>query len=218
MYFASRVQAGRMLANHLVQKYRYENCAVVALDDGGVVVGSQIAIALHCVLTMLPISEIHLPREPVSLAGITVSGTMAYNPSYSRGEVEEMTNEFRGLIEQEKMAEMHKINRLMGQGGTIGRELLRGQNIILVSDGFKDAFSLDVAAEFLKPIAVEKLIVAAPLSSISAVDRMHILADEIYCLSVVAEYMDTPHYYDKQDIPDQETIVKTIENIILHWQ
>ena len=31
------------MADQLVAKYRYENCAVVALSKGGVVVGEQIA-------------------------------------------------------------------------------------------------------------------------------------------------------------------------------
>ena len=68
MYLASRVQAGRMLAAQLAKKYRYENCAVVALDDGGVMVGAQIATQLHCVLTLLMSAEIKLPQEPMAVA------------------------------------------------------------------------------------------------------------------------------------------------------
>ena len=43
MYFESRSAAGQLLAAQLVEKYRYENCAVVALSEGGVLVGEQIA-------------------------------------------------------------------------------------------------------------------------------------------------------------------------------
>ena len=57
--------AGRSYAgDQLVKKYRYENCAVLALDDGGVMVGAQIATQLHCVLTLLMSEEIKLPQEP----------------------------------------------------------------------------------------------------------------------------------------------------------
>src|ERR1700727_1681004 len=100
MYFASRLQAGRMLAAQLTKKYRYENCAVVALDDGGVMVGAQIASELHCVLMLMLSSEINLPREPDAVAGITVGGTVAYNQRYSQGEIDELVGEYRGLIEQ----------------------------------------------------------------------------------------------------------------------
>jgi putative phosphoribosyl transferase len=218
MYFASRVQAGRMLAGQLVPKYRYENCAIVALSDGGVMVGAQIAAQLHCVMTMLLISEINLPREPEALAAITQTGTLAYNPKFSDGEVAEMVGEYRGLVEQEKMTQMSAMNKLIGQGGLISRDLLRGHTVILVDDGLPDGFRLDVAAEYLKPIATEKLLVATPLASLKAVDHMHVLADEIYCLSVIEDFMDTDHYYEKHDVPDHETAVQTIQNIILHWQ
>lgn len=217
MYFASRLQAGRMLASQL-EKYRYENCVVVALNDGGVVVGAQIASGLHCALTMLLSSEIMLPREPEAIAGITESGNVAYNSQYSSGEVDELTSEYFGLIEQEKLTQLSQLHRLVGGGGTIERNLLKNHNVILVSDGLKNGFPVDLACEFLKPIAIEKLIVAVPFASVKAVDRMHVQADELYCLSAIADYYDTDHYYDKNDVPDHDTVLKTIQNIVLKWQ
>lgn len=218
MYFASRVQAGRMLAGELVPKYRYENCAVIGIGDGGVMVGAQIASQLHCVLTMLMIEEIHLSREPVAIGGMLEDGTFSYNQAMSPGELEELTSEYHGVIDQERLTVFHKMNGLLGSGGLINRDLLRGHNIILVSDGFKDSFTLDMALNFLKPIRIEKLIVATPLASVQAIDRMHITADEINCLSVVEDYMDTDHYYDTQDVPDHQTVIETIEKIVLQWQ
>ena len=207
-----------MLASQLSEKYRYENCAVVALNDGGVMVGAQIAVRLHCVLTLLLSSEITLPREPDAIAGITAGGTVAYNHRYSSGEIDELAGEYSGLIEQEKLVQMHDMNKLLGAGGTIDTELLKGRNIILVSDGLKTGFAVDLAYEFLKPIAIEKLVIAVPFASVQAVDRMHILADDLYCLSVIEDYIDTDHYYDKHDVPSHDTVLKIIEEIILKWQ
>lgn len=207
-----------MLAGQLVPKYRYENCAVVALNDGGVMVGAQIASQLHCVLSMVLSEEITLPREPDAIAGITSEGKVAYNHRYSDGEIDELVGEYFGLIEQEKLTSLSHMNQLLGSGGLTDRRFLKGHNIILVADGLESSFKLDLAAEFLKPIAIEKLIVAVPFASVQAVDRMHILADEIYCLSVIEDYISTDHYYDVRDVPDHETVVKTIEEIILKWQ
>lgn len=218
MYLASRVQAGRMLAAQLVKKYRYENCAVMALDDGGAMVGAQIAAQLHCVLTLLMSAQIKLPQEPVAVAGITSSGTLSYNPAYSEGEISELAGENFGYIEQQKLVQMHDLNSLVGSSGTIDKRLLRGHNVIVVTDGVKDGFLIDLAYEFLKPIKLEKLIFAVPLSSVDAVDRMHVLADELYCLDVIPEYRDTDHYYEKHDVPDHDTVLKTIEQIILKWK
>lgn len=218
MYFASRLQAGRMLASRLEIKYRYENCVVVALNDGGVMVGAQIASALHCILTMMLSEEIKLPREPMAIGGITQEGNFVFNDAYSSGEIEELVGEFHGVIEQEKLLKMHKMNELLGSNGLINKELLKGHNIILVADGMKEDFMLDMAVQFLKQIKIDRLIVAVPIASVKVIDKIHITADEIYCLDVPAEYMDTNHYYDKQDIPDHATVINIIQNIIMNWR
>lgn len=207
-----------MLAGQLAKKYRYENCAIMALDDGGVMVGAQIAVELHCVLTLLMSAEIKLPQEPVAIAGITPSGTVSYNSVYSAGELNELAGENFGFIEQQKLLKMHDMNQLVGGVGTMDKSLLKGHNVIVVTDGAKTGFSIDLAYEFLKPISIEKLVFAVPFSSVQSVDRMHVLADDLYCLNVVSDYQETDHYYDKQDIPDHETVLKTIEHVILNWK
>jgi putative phosphoribosyl transferase len=218
MYFASRVQAGRMLSAKLVEKYAGKKCAVVALGDGGVMVGAQIAKELHCVITLLMSAEIMLPREPQAIAGITSGGVVAFNHGYSDGELDEMVGEYYSIIEREKLLRMHDLNQLLGGGGTISKELLKDHHVIIVSDGLKTGFEVDLAAQFLKSIAVEGMIVVTPFASVQAVDRMHVLADDLYCLNVISEYIDTDHYYDTQDVPDHETVIKTIQHITTNWQ
>ncbi|MGH7241165.1 MAG: phosphoribosyltransferase family protein [Candidatus Saccharimonadales bacterium] len=219
MYFASRMQAGRMLASQLVEKYRYEDCAVIALNDGGAVVGAQIAMQLHSVLMLLMSQEVKLPREPEAIGAIAQDGSFTYNHgSYQDGEIEELMSEYFGLVEQEKLSSINDLQHLIGSGGSIKKELIKGRNIILVSDGFKSGFSLDIALNYLKPVAIEKIIVATPLASVKAVDRMHIMADDLYVLSVLENYMDTDHYYDAQDVPEHAKVLEIIEKIILEWQ
>jgi len=218
MYFASRTQAGKMLANQLVTKYRYENCAVVALDDGGVVVGAQIAASLHCPLELLLNEEITLPRELEAIAAIDQNGTVTFNSKYSPGELDELIGEYYQYIEQEKLTRLRELNHLLGKGKTVDKRLLAGRNIILVSDGLGSGFAIDMAVQFLKPLPLEKIIVATPLASVQAVDRMHILADEICCLSVIENFMPSDHYYDQHDIPPHDKIVEIIERITLNWK
>lgn len=218
MYFASRVQAGRMLASRLKDKYRYENCAVVALNDGGVVVGAQIAAELHCVLGMVLMSEIQLPREPIGIGTMTSTGTFSYNADYTAGEIDEIQSEYRGAIEEQKLTKLHEMNALLGNGGLMRRDLLNGHTVILVADGLRGGALLAAAEMFLKPLSIERLVVATPMANVGALDKIHVMADEIQCLSVVDDTFELNHYFEKNDIPSHEVIVKTIENIILHWK
>lgn len=207
-----------MLTQQITKKYLGQPCAVVALSDGGVMVGAQIALSLHAVLSLLLSEPINLPREPEAVGGISESGSFAYNGMYAPGEIEELVSEYRNFIEQEKYNKLSGMHRLLGAGGLIRKDLLEDKNIILVSDGLSSGFSIDVAQEFLKPIKFKKLIIATPIASVPAVDRMHVVADEIFCLNVIADYISTDHYYEKRDVPTHEVIVRTIETIMQQWQ
>ena len=218
MYYKDRVDAGNQLAERLVPTYRYEDCAVIALNDGAVMVAEPIAAQLHSVLTMLLIENIEIPGEGLTIGGLSQAGTFTYNGMLSAGEVEGYRQEFFGYFEDKKRESMGRINRLLGDGGLIDKDLLRDRNIILVSDGFADAASLDVALDFLKPIRTKRLIIATPTASIPAVDRLHLFADELVVLDVKANFMGVDHYYDENTIPSHEETVKKINDIILNWR
>lgn len=218
MYFESRPLAGQQLAAQMFERYRYENCAVIALSDGGVLVGEQIAATLHCVLTMLLVEDIEVPGESLSFGGVSQSGNFTYNSSFSSGERDEYATEFHGYLEEQKREAFQRINRLLGDGGLIDHDMLRDHTVILVSDGFSDSTVLDVALEFLKPIRIQRLVIAAPVASELAVDRLHIAADELHILDVKTNYFDTNHYYNQNEIPSHEETVDKINKIVLNWR
>lgn len=207
-----------MLAGVLYEQYRYEDCAVVALSDGGVLVGEQIAAQLHCLLTMLVTEDIEIPGENMSFGAVSQAGNFTYNSEFSSGEIEEYTSEFHGYLDDQKREAFSRINRLVGDGGTIDRELLRDRVIILVSDGFSNGALISVALDFLKPISYKKLVVAAPVATIPAVDILHVAVDEIHILDVKENFMGTDHYYSDNQMPSHEETVAKINQIILNWR
>jgi predicted phosphoribosyltransferase len=218
MYFESRAQAGQLLAADLVEKYRYENCAVVALSDGAVQVGEQIATALHSILTMLLIEEIAVPGEDVSFGGVSQNGGFTYNGMFSAGEIEEYAGEFHGYLEEQKREAFQRLNRLLGDGGIIDSDMLRDHTVILVADGLDSGAAVDVALDFLKPIRINKLVVATPFATVPVVDKLHILADELHILDVKENFMGTNHYYEQNDIPSHEETIAKINQIVLNWR
>lgn len=218
MYFENRAQAGQILASELALQYRYDNCVVVALSDGAVLVGEQIAKELHCLLTMLLIEEVEVPGENVCFGGISQEGCFSYNGMFSAGEIEEYQSEYHGYLEQEKREAFQRMNRLLGEGGLIDKDILRDHVVILVADGLDTGISLDVSADFLKSIRIKRLIIATPISTVQAVDKLHILADEIHVLDVKENFMGINHYYENNDIPSHEETIAKINQIILNWR
>ena len=217
MYFSSRLEAGYKIAQELLVTYRYENTIVVALSDGAVQVGQQIAAALHTPLMLLLAEDIEIPGEGLTFGAINQSGRFTYNGKFSAGEIEEYYSEFHGYLEDQKREKMGKINQMLGAGGIVEEAMLRDHNVILVSDGLINGSSLDAAADFFKPLAIRRLVIAAPIASVEAVDRAHILGDELHILSVTDNYLSTDHYYDVNDVPSHEATIAALNEIVLNW-
>lgn len=207
-----------MLASKMVAKYRYQDCVVVALDDGGVMVGAEIAKQLHCLVTLMLMEEIILPREITAIAGMATDGKFTYNKDLSSGEIDEFVSEYRGYLDEERIRKFQLLNHLRGSEGLIRPAMLQHRNVIIVSDGLYSNMKLDLVAEILKPIEIASLVVAIPLATVNVIDKIHVLADAIFCLSVIDDYIGTDHYYDKNDLPDHQRIIRTLEDIILKWK
>mgnify|MGYP000232155222 CR=1 FL=1 len=218
MYFKSRAHAGLLLANLLYDSYRYENCAVLAVNDGGVSVGEQIATQLHCPLMLLLVEDIEVPGESVSFGSVSQTGNFTYNSTLSSGEIDGYTSEFHGYLAEQKREKFQKINRLLGDGGVLDRDMLRDRVVILVTDGASKGSVFDAAMDFLKPIRILKMIAVAPVASIPAVDKLHVQSDELHILDVKENYMGTDHYYDDNAVPSRQEIIAKINSTILNWR
>jgi putative phosphoribosyl transferase len=217
MYFRNRAEAGRQLALQL-EKYKSQHIVVLALGLGSSIVAAQVAMRLHANMLLYLIQDVNLPGEHEAIAGLGSGDIFTYNPAYSSGELDEYTTEYRSYIEQERREKSHALHMLLGEGGEIDKNLLRHRTVLLVSDGLADGFAINVAAEFLKTVAIKKLVIATPIASVPAVDRMHLVGDDISCLSVADNFMGTDHYYDDNTIPDSEDAFKIMRNISMNWE
>jgi predicted phosphoribosyltransferase len=218
VYFKDRKEAGEKLAELLADTYRYEDCAVVALSDGGVLVGEPIAEALHSILTMVLAEDITLPGDNLVVGSASQNDVFSYNNQLAQSEVDEYVAEFHSYIDQERRVANEKINRLIGDGGAFDRDLLIDRNIILVSDGLFSGSIIGAAMEYLKPVRIKKLIVALPLANVPVVDYVHIYADEVHILDVKEDFMGVDHYYEDNKIPGHQEIIDKLNKIIINWR
>ena len=217
MYFQSRAHAGAQLAEKL-KNYRYENSIVISISEGGVLVGEQIAAEIHSVLSLLMVEEVTIPGENVAIGTIDHTGGFALNSAMSDSEIDDYYSEYHGTIDEQRREKFQKLNHLLIDGGLVDKNLVRDHTVIVVSDGLKTGAPLDAVVAFLKTVRIEKLVIATPIASVEAVDRMHVLADELHCLSVIENYIETDHYYDNNDVPTRGAIIEAINNVILHWK
>lgn len=219
MYFTDRKQAGGLLAEKLKEKYRYENTIVLSLSDGGIIVGEQIARQLHCSLAMLYTDPIVLPdNSKTEVAMIDQAGNVTYDKMLPTGQLDEFVSEFHSHFDQQIIEKMHHLNTLVSNIGKASPDVLRGHNVIVVTDGAKTGAQFDAALAYLKPIAVERVIAAVPVASVAAVDRLHVLFDELHCLNVTPNFIETDHYYEDPEIPEHEELMTRISDITESWE
>jgi putative phosphoribosyl transferase len=217
-YFNSRMQAGQLLADKL-EKYKNEITTVLALSDGSLLVGAEIAKALHSSIAMLLTKDVYLPDGRTIVGVINETGGYVYNNYFSASEIEEFELEYRNNIEQAKMQALHEIHVALGKGGIITPQYFRNHVVIVVADASFNGMAFDMAFDYLKTIKYKKLVMVAPIVSVKAIDKMHVIADELQCLSVTAsDIFDADHYFANNTMPNQSEIAKIISDTILNWK
>lgn len=205
------------MADELMPLYRYENTVVVALSEAGLAVGYQIAVNLHTALRRLLMKTIHIDDESIDYATIMPGGVVAINPSLSESEQSYYYGEYAGWLEEQIREGILSIDRLMGTD-EVSPENMRGYNVILTDDGINNSTKLEAALTWLKPARVDKVVLACPVISVPALDRAHILCDELHILGVAANYISTEHYYEEDDAPDSELARRMIDVTINNWK
>lgn len=217
LYFESREQAGKLLAEKLL-KYKNEITTVLTLSNGSLLVGAEIAKSLHSSIAMLMTKDIYLPDGRTIVGVINETGGYVYNNYFSASEIEEFESEYRSNIEQAKMQALHEIHVALGRNGIITPQYFRNHVVIVVADASFNGMAFDMAYNYIKTIKYKRLIMVAPILSIKAIDKMHVIADELQCLSVTAaDVFNVDHYYANNTMPNQTEIAKILNDTILNW-
>lgn len=195
MYFENRLSAAKELAIRLA-KYTDDDAVVATLSESSEGLGEVIAKRLSIPLTTFISRAINLPGEKSSIGSVDQEGSFMFNTRFTQGQTNEYTAEYHNYIEEEKIKKSHEINRDITAKGLNSRNEFTDKIVILVSDGLNETVALDSAVEYLKPIRLKRLVMAVPVVSVMAVDRMHVACDEIHVLSVTENFISSDHYYD----------------------
>lgn len=211
MYFYNRQEAGKKIADSLIETYRGEDTIVLALSPGAVVVGYEIAMVIGCEVKLLMTEAIAMPGVASSsvIGLIDQEGHFTRNSMMPTGLLMEFEIEMRSYIESEKLQKLSRLHRAIDEEGQdIDPAMFSLKNVLVVSDGFKNGMSFDAAANYLKTVATKKLVGVAPNSSVAAIDLLHISADALAVLDVLPHYLDTNHYFEDNTLPDPNELMR----------
>lgn len=196
--FKDRLEAGFALAEKLV-KYKGKKGIVLAVPKGGVPIGYVVASQLGFPLEVILSKKIgHPVNKEYAIGAVSLWGSFIIpHEDVSASYIERET-----AIIREKLRDMQQ--KFMG-----GREPenIEGKTVIVIDDGIATGNTLLATINILKKSHPAKIVIAVPVSSRTAYDRLIGQVDELIALSVPEFFTGVGACYEEfEDVSEKEVL------------
>ena len=200
--FADRAEAGRFLAAELATRKLPGNVIVLALPRGGLPVGLEVAKKLQAPLDVVIVRKLGVPWQPELAMGAIASGSVQTLDQDLIRELNISREEIDAVIDKEK-AELERREKLYRKGRPALD--LRGRTVLLVDDGLATGSTMLVAVRYVRSMKPGRTLVAVPVASVQACDRLKTEADECICLATPELFAAVGQWYaDFPQVNDSE--------------
>lgn len=205
MQFKDRVEAGRKLAEAL-RKYKGEDAVIYALPRGGVVLGYEIARDLDAPLDLVITRKIGYPgNEECAVCAVAEDGDMICDPSVGPLLDKEW---LRQQAEKEMQEARRRREVYLKDRKPLSAD---GRIAIIVDDGIATGLTILLAIGEIKHQNPKKVVVAAPVTSKDACERIREEADELVALAVPAYFNAVGAYYKSFPQLDDGEVIRLME-------
>jgi predicted phosphoribosyltransferase len=198
MYFKDRLEAGLALAEHL-GKYKNEHGIVLAVPRGGIPVAYVVAKELNWPLEVVLTKKIGHPvykEYAIGAASLTDYFIVPHNDvtdEYIKTEVESVHCRLRQM-QKEYM------------GNKVSADL-KGKTVIIVDDGIATGNTLQATVNVLRKSNPSKIVIAVPVSTASAYEKLSVNVDEIIAVLIPEEFYGVGAFYENfKQVSDEEVI------------
>jgi len=206
MLFKNRVDAGRRLAEAL-SKHKGEDAVVYALPRGGVILGYEVASHLGIPLDLIITRKIGYPgNEECAACAVAEDGHMICD----HAAVSLLDQEWLKAQARKEMQEAKRRRKVYLKGRA--PLSIAGKVAIIVDDGVATGLTLLLAIKELRHNKPEKIIVAVPVSSADAAERIRAEADELIVLEVSSDFESVGSYYETFAQLTDEEVIRLMEN------
>lgn len=200
--FADRAEAGRILSAELVTHELETDVVVLALPRGGLPVGREVAKAFGAPLDVVIVRKLGVPWQPELAMGAIASGSFqTLDEDLVRG-IGIPRDEINAVMARER-AELIRREQLYRKGR---RALdVHRRTVVLVDDGLATGSTMLVAASFVRSLKPSRLLIAVPVGSVQACNRVRSHADELICLATPEPFVAVGQWYvDFRQVTDAE--------------
>ncbi|MGB4849917.1 MAG: phosphoribosyltransferase family protein, partial [Saprospiraceae bacterium] len=196
--FQDRLEAGFLLAEKLL-KYKNSKGIVLAVPRGGVPVAYVVARELGLPIEVILTKKIGHPLHKEYAIGAASLHDYFVIPHAN------VSDEY---IDQElvrirtRLKEMHK--RFMGDSEP---ENLEGKTVIVIDDGVATGNTLLGTINVLRKSNPGKIVIAVPVASQSAIEKLSIVVDEVVVVMAPEQFHGVGAFYDDfKQVSDEEVM------------
>jgi len=198
----NRREAGRLLADELLEHKGEKDLMVLGLPRGGVPVAFEIAQKLEAPLDVLIVRKLGLPYSPeVAFGAIASGGIKTINQDIVRRA--DLTEEAIERVLEKERKELAK--RQEKYGSSLLEGDLKEKIIILVDDGMATGATMQAAVKGLKRAGVIRLVVAVGTAPPDTLREIESMVDEAISLVTPKPFFAVGAWYnDFSQTTDQE--------------
>ena len=204
--FASREDAGLKLGR-LLQEQAVRADLVLGLPRGGVVVAAGVAQALRRPLGVIVVRKIGHPWHREFAVGALAEGGVTLLDESAVGPNPQVRAELEAVIAEES----ERLRACQARFHPEGAPPLANQTVLLVDDGLATGATTEAAVLSAQERKASFVIVAAPVASAHAVERLAGVADEVRVLCVDPDFAAVGQYYDVFDQTTDEKVLELLE-------
>ncbi|MGD0745065.1 MAG: phosphoribosyltransferase family protein [Verrucomicrobiota bacterium] len=202
MRFASREDAGRQLGQHLRDR-GVEVDLVLGLPRGGVVVAAEVARLLQRPLDALIVRKIGHPWHREFAVGALAEPDVVILDEASVGKNPVVRFQLDEVIAEETA----RLQAYRSRFHTSTAPVLEGKTVLLVDDGLATGATAEAAVHSTKRQKARRIIVATPVASSNAFERLTPVADEVVALMVDPDFGAVGQYYEEfWETTDEEVV------------
>jgi putative phosphoribosyl transferase len=208
--FKDRHDAGKQLAQKLLQYKGAENTIVIALPRGGVVLGYEVSLALRLPLDVLITRKLGTPFNPeLAMGALAETGYRHMNEDVIR-EYRVSQKQVDAEIIRQKSEIERRIQRYRG-----GRAIpsLKGQTVILVDDGIATGATFYASLGALLKAEAARVVAAVPVAPPHAVSELKALVDETVVLHTSEWFFGIGQFYQEFPQVEDEEVIACLEKI-----
>jgi putative phosphoribosyl transferase len=199
--FSTRRAAGQELGAE-VALLGLKDPLVLALPRGGVPVGCEVARRLGAPLDVLVVRKVGAPGQPELAIGAVGRGVTVSDP-VALAFLEVSQQAFNAAAERERR-EVERRERAFREGRPALN--LQDRTAILVDDGLATGATMLAAVSVARRLGARQVIVAVPVASRQAIERLQTEANRVISLLVPEPFAAVGYWYEHFTQTDDEEV------------